>query len=131
MKYNRAEIMRNAWRAYNFEKMERNNRGLSMNKTFSYFLKMAWMGARNAVKAAEREAREAAELVELANNKQKFTGKVSFEGYFFNLWEGHGKRRIYIGNNGAYIDICDNNSIHAKKEATIKVAKRFIAAFEF
>lgn len=98
-----------------------------MIKSFGYFLKMAWMGAKNEMKLAKRAAERQAELAKIAENKKDFSGKTSFEGYFFRIWENYGKRRIYIGNNGAYIDIDDNNKIHSRNPEIIRVAEMFLA----
>lgn len=131
MKYNRTEIMKSAWTSYRAEKRECGYRNREMSKSFGYFLKMAWLGAKNAVKALEREEARKADLAELSKNKVQFTGKATVDGYSFRLWENYGKRRIYFGNNGAYID-CDNaNSICAKNNDTIKIAKKFIASYIF
>lgn len=129
MKYNRSEIMKNAWGMYNFEKKECGYRGREMNKSFGYFLRMAWIGAKNAAAAAEREAARKAELAELSQNKNQFSGKAIIDGYSFRLWENYGKRRIYIGNNGAFIDCDNNNSICSKNSDTIRVAEKFLASY--
>lgn len=132
MKYDRRAIMKNAWTAYNAEKRERSYRGLSMNKSFGCFLKMAWMGAKNARKAAEREAANQAELANLAENKRKFNKKVSFEGCEFRLWEKGEHRRIYIADEtGAYIDLAHNNTLHIKSIRIRAIAEKFLAAYTF
>lgn len=131
-KSNRSEIMRNAWNAYNAEKRERSYRGLAMNKTFGYFLKMAWIGAKNKKKAAERDAAKQDELAKLAENKQKFNRKASFEGCDFRLWEKGENRRIYIADEtGAYIDLSHNNTLHIKSLRIREIAERFLAAYTF
>lgn len=132
MKYNRSEIMRNAWNAYNEEKLYCSYRGFAMKKTFGYFLKMAWLGAKNKMKAAEREAAKQAELAKLAENKQKFNKKASFEGCDFRLWEKGEHRRIYIADEtGAYIDLAHNNTLHIKSIRIREIAERFLAAYTF
>lgn len=132
MKYDLRAIMKNAWTAYNTEKKERSYRGLSMNKSFGYFLKMAWMGAKNAKKVAEREATKRAELAKIAENKQAFNKKASFEGCEFRLWEKGEHRRIYIADEtGAYIDLTHNNTLHIKNTRIRAIAERFLAAYTF
>lgn len=132
MKYDRRAIMKNAWNAYNAEKRERSYRGLAMNKPFGHFLKMAWMGAKNEKKAAEREAAKQAELAKIAENKQAFNKKASFEGCEFRLWEKGEHRRIYIADEtGAYIDLAHNNTLHIKSGRIRAIAARFLAAYTF
>lgn len=107
MKYNKREIMMNAWSIRRSE-----------NVSMSIALQKAWSIAKNP-------------------SKTEFDGYAEIDGFTFNLWEKYGKRRIYINNysgrnksnTGGYINLDSDNSIVATgcvKDA----ARRFLEAYE-
>lgn len=71
MKYNKKQIMKNAWMIIR-----------KWNKTLKEALKMAWLMAKK-----EKEVRERFNIEDC----------YSFE---FNLWQGHGKTRAYYRTDG-------------------------------
>lgn len=123
MKYNKSEIMKSAW--VKFQNVGKNIYGKN-KRTFADCLREAWAVAKVRVANAEKKA---SELSELSANKKDFSGKASFEGYFFKLWENYGKRRIYIGDRGAYIDLNDGNKIRTKNSDITEAAEKFLAAY--
>lgn len=98
MKYNKSEIMKEAW-AY--------HRKFS-GYTFSYCLRRAWTLAKEAYMEA---------------NKKPFDKKaiMNYQGteVTFRLWEGYGKRRIYcsFGSGDGYLDL-NSGKIYAGRKST-------------
>lgn len=98
MKYNKSQIMKEAW-AYHKK---------FSGYTFSHCLRRAW-------KLAKEAAQEA--------NKIPFVKEATMEYDFhevsFRLWENYGKRRIYCsyGHGGSYIDLNNGNKIVAGGKA--------------
>lgn len=104
MKYNKSEIMKEAWKLYN-------SCSAAYRAPFGRYLHMAWDRARKSVEKAQRMA-----------NRQEFSGFATITLSYgkevdFQLWQNYGKRRIYcsLGRN-AYIDLADC-SIHAAGNA--------------
>jgi hypothetical protein len=114
-KYNKSEIMNNAWNIY------RNHKAIGIDIEFAECLRRAWAKA----KTAEPE-------------KKSFNGFARIDGFEFNLWSNYGKTRIYINNcsghnmsnKGGYIDLDNGNAIRAT--GSVKdAAKAFIKNFQF
>lgn len=105
-KFNKSEIMKNAW------SIRRNN-----NVSMSEALKAAWANAKKP-------------------SNPVFEGFAEIDGFEFNLWEKHGLRRIYINNRtgrnksnaGGYINL-DNMNIVATGSVK-SAARRFLDMYE-
>ena len=137
MKYNKAEIMKNAHKDYANRTLPcywserviyKGQTYLYAKAPFGWFLGFAWTCAKADAAKAEKESRERAER--LANRKQ-FNGEAAFEGYWFKLWVKGDMRRIYLNGckvNGAWID-ANTREIHCKRDETRKLAERFMEAY--
>lgn len=109
MKYNKSEIMKEAW-AYH-----RKYSGY----TFSYCLRRAWTRAKEAYMEAHKKPFE-----------KKATMEYQGTLVDFRLWEGYGKRRIYCtyGSGDGYIDL-SSGKIHAGKKST-PVLEQFLRFYK-
>lgn len=100
MKYNRSEIMKEAWRLL--------RRGLSSITNMSQALKRAWAKAKrkmaiaieNAASRVENKHRNAIECNPIVSSLIAAGGR---------LWENYGKKRVYLNSN-CIIAICPSLS---------------------
>lgn len=105
MKYNKSEIMKNAWAEYkgrtNYPSYD-----FHRNLTFSDCLRRAWFSAKEA-------AREDAELV-CAMGKEFKNGMeitINYTTYSLRRWTNYGKDRVYVSggkNRNSYVDLMGN-----------------------
>lgn len=105
MKYNRSEIMRNAWTAVR-------TLGISMSEA----LKKAWAAAKAVVEKIVFNGVAKVAIRENGEINPNVGGKNDCDSNYltFKLWEKGGKRRIYMNDykrrSCGYIDL-DNNTI--------------------
>lgn len=90
MKYNKSEIMKNAWADFKALKnypMTDSRR----NRTFGDCLRMAWFSAKQAVK-------QVAERTGLVGRKfvQNMEITINYVTYTLRRWTNYGKDRIYV-----------------------------------
>lgn len=105
MKYNKSEIMKNAWADFKALKnypMSDSRR----NRTFGDCLRQAWFSAKKA-------AKEAAELAALIGRKfaQDMEITINYVTYTLRRWTNYGKDRVYVaGGRGhdKFVDLKSN-----------------------
>lgn len=107
MKYNRSEIMKNAWAAYKsrdvYPLYDSHRRA-----TFGDCLRQAWYAAKQAVK-------QATELASMAGKKfsQGMEITIDYVTYTLRRWTNYGKDRVYVsgginnrmGRSNCYVDL--------------------------
>lgn len=115
MKYNKSEIMKEAWKL--FKSCTPAHRA-----PFGRYLHMAWNRARKATEKAQRMA-----------TSQQFSGfaTITFQmkEVDFRLWQNYGKRRVYcsMDHGRAYIDL-DTMQIVASGSAK-EACERFLEMY--
>ena len=115
MKYNKSEIMKEAWRLFR-------SCTPGFRAAFGRYLAMAWARAKRAAEKALRMA-----------NRQPFTGFATIDFQMrkvdFRLWANYGKRRVYcsLGHGRSYIDLA-TGEIMASGSAK-EACERFLEMF--
>lgn len=91
MKYNKSEIMREAWRMF------KSFQSSIVPANFSECLRSAWKAAKKAAANKSIEGKKYTEGMEVfASNGSTLS---------LSRWTKYGKDRLYIGNNAGYYDI--------------------------
>lgn len=118
MKYNKSEIMKEAWKL--FKSCTPNHRA-----PFGRYLHLAWERARKEAEKAQRMA-----------SRQQFTGfaTICIPGIGvadFRLWQNYGKRRVYCtaGFGGSYVDLDHGNALIVKDKSSRVFLERFLETY--
>ena len=106
MKYNKAEIMRNAWAAVR-----------TLGITMSEALKRAWAVAKTAAEKIAFNGFAKVAIRENGETNPNVGGEKDCDSNYltFKMWEKNGNRRIYINDykrrSCGYIDLNNGNKI--------------------
>lgn len=105
MKYNKSEIMKNAWSEYkgraNYPTYDSRR-----NKTFGDCLRSAWFSAKEA---ARKEKEISAFAGKQFKNDMDIT--IGYTTYSLRRWTNYGKDRVYVSGaktRNAYVDLMSN-----------------------
>lgn len=119
MKYNKSEIMKNAWEAYKARKLYPAYDYRS-RVTFADCLRQAWFSAKES-------ARQAIALASMIGKKfcNDMEITIDYVTYTLRRWTNYGKDRVYVtgGKNrsGHYVDLMSSydNVVHGDQLVSI------------